>query len=209
MPRPAPGLQRIVRTAERLFARHGYDGVSVAEVARVAGVSKAAVFHHFPRKIDLYRTIFSSAASDFRRRMAPALDFSAGVREGVLRFLRARARSNRGRSSAVRLVMREMAEGSSRLRGALRQADVAESYRVVERALEDAQRRGLIRERIDCRTAAHLLIMSSSPLFGFSRSLREARGADEDRIAGSMVEILAGGLACDTRAASRAEARSA
>ena len=143
MPRPAPGLKRIVRTAERLFARYGYDGVSVADVARVAGVSKAAVFHHFPRKIDLYRTIFSSAAADFRERMAPALDFGNGVREGVQSFLRARAKTHRERGSALRLVMREMAEGSPRLRGALRQSDVAENYRVVEHALVEAQRRGL------------------------------------------------------------------
>jgi AcrR family transcriptional regulator len=204
MPRPAPGLKRIVRTAERLFARNGYDGVSVAEVARVAGVSKAAVFHHFPRKIDLYRTIFSSAAGDFRRRMAPTLDFGEGVREGVRRFLRARARSHKERGSAVRLVMREMAEGSSRLRGALRQADVAASYRVVQNALEDAQRRGLIRPQIDCRTAAHLLIMSSSTLFGFSRRIGETHRADDETFAEGMTEMLTGGLAGDLSGAAEA-----
>ena len=135
------------------------------------------------------------AAADFRERMAPALDFGNGVREGVQSFLRARAKTHRERGSALHLVMREMAEGSPRLRGALRQSDVAENYRVVEHALVEAQRRGLIRAQVDCRAAAHLLIMSSSPLFGYSRRLGQANGADEEHFAASMADMLAGGLA--------------
>lgn len=40
--------------ALRLFARRGIDGVSIAEVALAAGVSKANVMHHFGSKDGLY-----------------------------------------------------------------------------------------------------------------------------------------------------------
>lgn len=43
----------IADVAWRLFVEHGYDGVSVAEIARQADVSEATVFNYFPSKEDL------------------------------------------------------------------------------------------------------------------------------------------------------------
>ncbi|CAN5376518.1 TetR/AcrR family transcriptional regulator [soil metagenome] len=37
-----------------MFLERGYDAVTVAEVAREAGVSSVTVFNHFPRKEDLF-----------------------------------------------------------------------------------------------------------------------------------------------------------
>jgi AcrR family transcriptional regulator len=46
--------ERIREVANRLFLERGYDSVTVAEVAREAGVSSVTVFNHFPRKEDLF-----------------------------------------------------------------------------------------------------------------------------------------------------------
>ena len=43
----------IAETARRLFAERGFDGVSVAEIARQADVSETTVFNHFRTKEDL------------------------------------------------------------------------------------------------------------------------------------------------------------
>ena len=45
---------RIREVSNRLFMERGYDSVTVAEVARAAGVSSVTVFNHFPRKEDLF-----------------------------------------------------------------------------------------------------------------------------------------------------------
>jgi AcrR family transcriptional regulator len=44
---------RISEVATRLFLERGFDAVTVAQVAREAGVSSVTVFKHFPRKEDL------------------------------------------------------------------------------------------------------------------------------------------------------------
>jgi AcrR family transcriptional regulator len=45
--------QHIAETAARLFGEHGYDQVSVVDVARAAEVSDQTVYNYFPAKQDL------------------------------------------------------------------------------------------------------------------------------------------------------------
>jgi AcrR family transcriptional regulator len=44
---------QLADVAARLFAEHGYDAVSVSDVARTAGVSDQTVFNYFPTKPEL------------------------------------------------------------------------------------------------------------------------------------------------------------
>lgn len=46
--------QRISDAATGLFLRHGFDQVSVSEIAEAADVARPTVFAHFPRKEDLF-----------------------------------------------------------------------------------------------------------------------------------------------------------
>jgi len=48
------GASRVLQAAEKLFAEHGYDGVSASMIAEAASVSKANIFHHFHSKEQLY-----------------------------------------------------------------------------------------------------------------------------------------------------------
>ena len=48
---------RLLRHAERLFARKGYSATSVRELANVAGVRMFTVHHHFGSKLRLYEEI--------------------------------------------------------------------------------------------------------------------------------------------------------
>ena len=54
----APELtrSRLLGAAKHLFARHGLNGVSVAQIAKRAGVSVAMINHHFGGKQALYRS---------------------------------------------------------------------------------------------------------------------------------------------------------
>lgn len=56
----------IRRSAMALFARHGFDGVTTAQVADAAGVSPATVFNYFATKEDL----FFGQVEELERRLA-------------------------------------------------------------------------------------------------------------------------------------------
>lgn len=52
----------IVDVAREEIARRGYEGVSLREVAEKVGVSKAAVYYHFPTKAELYDAVLDEDA---------------------------------------------------------------------------------------------------------------------------------------------------
>jgi AcrR family transcriptional regulator len=84
---------RIAEVAARLFLDRGFDAVTVAEVARAAGVSSVTVFNHFPRKEDLYLDRAVDAVELLRgavRDRAPGVDALASLRDVTLRLVDAR-----------------------------------------------------------------------------------------------------------------------
>lgn len=50
MPHPPSRREQILRVAARLFARHGFHGVSIAELGAAVGISGPALYRHFPGK---------------------------------------------------------------------------------------------------------------------------------------------------------------
>jgi AcrR family transcriptional regulator len=48
---------KILDAAEALFAKRGYAGVGLSEVAEVVGLGKSSLFHHFKTKAQLYAAV--------------------------------------------------------------------------------------------------------------------------------------------------------
>lgn len=75
---------RILEVAHLMFLERGYDAVTVADVARAAGVSSVTVFNHFPRKEDLFLDRTDDAVELLRsavRDRAPGVDALTSLRE--------------------------------------------------------------------------------------------------------------------------------
>src|SRR4051794_32187412 len=45
--------RQIVQVAVRLFERHGFNGVTMEDIAAAASISRRTLFRHFPSKADL------------------------------------------------------------------------------------------------------------------------------------------------------------
>ena len=81
---------RILEAAHGMFLERGYDAVTVAEIAREAGVSSVTVFNHFPRKEDLFLDRAEDALELLRsavRDRAPGVDVLTSLHDLTVRFV--------------------------------------------------------------------------------------------------------------------------
>lgn len=62
----------LVEAARELFARRGYEATLLEDVARSAGVTKGAMYHHFRGKRELFRAVFEREQRHLVRRIAAA-----------------------------------------------------------------------------------------------------------------------------------------
>ncbi len=65
--------EKILDVAEALFARRGYNGVGLREVAESAGLGKSSLFHHFRSKTQLYGEVLDRVLQRIGERLDPAL----------------------------------------------------------------------------------------------------------------------------------------
>src|SRR3954451_5430780 len=80
-------MEQIAGTARRLFLEHGFDGVTVAQIASAADVSEQTVFNHFRTKEDLVYRQLEAFEADL---LAAIRERGAGesVLAASVRFLR-------------------------------------------------------------------------------------------------------------------------
>jgi len=80
---------RIIAAARELFLAKGFDGTSVAEICRLAGVSNGALFHQFPTKEDLGFAVYTLVRRDFWGRVMAAMTEPDDPLDGVEAAVRA------------------------------------------------------------------------------------------------------------------------
>ena len=72
--RAAPSSrEKILDVAEALFARRGFSGVGLREVADGVGLGKSSLFHHFRSKTQLYGEVLDRVLQRIGERLGPAL----------------------------------------------------------------------------------------------------------------------------------------
>jgi AcrR family transcriptional regulator len=196
----------LLTAATQLFAARGFDGVSVAQIAQTAGVTKALVNYHFGGKRKLYLTIMTSTFSEIVERVehlaASARPAPEQLREFVA-LVGEMATTRRPHFPAM--MLREVLAGGTHL------APEVVPYLVrvlgaVRRIVEDGVRDGTLRPVNPLFT--HLSLVGSLLFFFATAPFRERMAsATDDAIrtppASEYVrhvqELIARGLAADTR----------
>ena len=73
-PLPAPSSKdKILDAAEALFARSGFAGVGLREVAENVGLRKSTLFHHFHSKTQLYAEVMGRVVARIDAHLRPVL----------------------------------------------------------------------------------------------------------------------------------------
>ncbi|MBV7484658.1 TetR/AcrR family transcriptional regulator [Bordetella sp. BOR01] len=84
--------ERILEEAARLFARCGYESSSVADLAAAIGVSKAAIYHYYTTKQDIYDAIILEVLGGLTRAVTQAVAQAPTARERLRQFMLGHAR---------------------------------------------------------------------------------------------------------------------
>ncbi|MBZ6078234.1 TetR/AcrR family transcriptional regulator [Microvirga puerhi] len=64
---------RILEEAAAQFAREGYEGTSMDDIAESVGVTKAGVYHYFPNKKEIYEAIIVKTLEGLLRSVSAAI----------------------------------------------------------------------------------------------------------------------------------------
>jgi AcrR family transcriptional regulator len=79
-----PGTrQRILDIAAELFARQGYTGTSIADIARELGTTTAALYYHFPSKSAILAGLLAVPLTAYTR-LLDSLDSGGATAEDLL-----------------------------------------------------------------------------------------------------------------------------
>jgi len=186
-PRKPHDIDSLTDVALRVFAERGYDGASMDDVARAAGITKASIYHHVSgkeallerglgRAIDALFAILDEPESRDGRAVARLRHIVARVAETTLRLL-------------PELTVLFRVRGTSRTeREALERRRAFD--RVVTTIIAEAQRDGDVRGDLDPRLAARLLFGMSNSVVEWFRSGTLTR----DAVAHAIVTIAFEGI---------------
>lgn len=77
--------RKIIEASRRLFARYGYSGASISMIAAETGLTKAALYHHFPNKEAIYRASSTTGMDELLFEVTRAVSAAQGTAEDRLR----------------------------------------------------------------------------------------------------------------------------
>jgi AcrR family transcriptional regulator len=132
---------RILSAAVELFAQHGYDGTSVAQVITQAGVAKGGFYHHFASKEALLYEVYGDLISRQLRAMDEILARGLGPADTLRALIVDLVESTAASSRPALVFWREMHKLGDE-RSALYRRQRRRYHDTVKRLVRDAQAAG-------------------------------------------------------------------
>lgn len=156
-------IDSLTDVALAVFAERGYDGASMDDVARAAGITKASIYHHVTGKEALLERGLSRAL-DALFAILTEPEANAGEPEQRLRHIVCRVAETTLRMQPELTVLFRVRGGSDVQRAALERRRAFDHH--AAELIAQAQVRGTVRDDLDARVIARLV-------FGMSNSVVE------------------------------------
>lgn len=107
--------KKFIDTALRLFAKRGYYGASLADVADELGLTKQSILYHFKTKEALYDAVLSDVSGRFNAIMEDVTALDQGAEKKLRFFLQRLLEHARHAPHDGRLVARELLDNVARI----------------------------------------------------------------------------------------------
>lgn len=178
---PEETRKRILEAAEEEFARKGFDGARMRDVAQVAGVNHALLHHYFGDKESLFRAVVENAFSEVPTQALEEMRKHGDLEALIPAYVGMLVQFHQSRPSLARLLHLAAMDPSSPVQAAIGEitryigAPVQEA---IAKALEQGQKDGRVRADLDARRMVSLIMGLSSYVFLEDRFFREFLGGD-------------------------------
>jgi TetR/AcrR family fatty acid metabolism transcriptional regulator len=143
--------KQLLDAAVRVFARSGYHGSRVGDIAAEAGVAHGLLYHYFSSNDEVLETIFRENFGELleRFRGVEVSDLPAPDKlEAIAKIL---LRTWRNDPDLVTVMVRDVAR-SPQLQAQV--DEVREAFAIVQRVIEQGQAEGSFRPELDARLAS-------------------------------------------------------
>jgi AcrR family transcriptional regulator len=140
-----------------LFARSGYAGVSMRNIATAVGISGAALYHHYPDKQSLYVATMGHAFADKASSIQSAIDNKGTPEQRLERFVTNFTKQMASDPDFRALLQRELLDGDEMRLKVLAENVFIEPFKAIKQLAQEMS--------LNCD--AHLLAISMAGLILF------------------------------------------
>lgn len=140
-----------------LFARSGYAGVSMRNIATAVGISGAALYHHYPDKQSLYVATMGHAFADKASSIQSAIDIRGTPEQRLERFVTNFTKQMASDPDFRALLQRELLDGDEMRLKVLAENVFIEPFKAIKQLAQEMS--------LNCD--AHLLAISMAGLILF------------------------------------------
>jgi TetR/AcrR family transcriptional regulator, fatty acid metabolism regulator protein len=197
---PADKRTAILDAATAIFAKHGFFGAQVADIARTAGIAAGTVYLYFRSKDEILTSIFDRTMREATEEGRAALAEASDPVERLRRIARLHL-TRLGRDRSLAVVFQVELRQTTKFMEQFSRTGFGDYLALIQRTIEDAQARGMFRKALNARTASKVFFGALDEMAtNWILSRRRYALADQ---ADEIVDTLVGGFGAPGKAGAR------
>jgi TetR/AcrR family transcriptional regulator len=108
---PASSRQRILEVSTKLFAKHGFDGVAMRNIATASEITLPAIYHHFGNKEELFKAVETEMYSSHAKSLLDQLQADLSPEERLRNFVQVMFEHLESNPDYLKLLQRNLVDG--------------------------------------------------------------------------------------------------
>jgi TetR/AcrR family fatty acid metabolism transcriptional regulator len=184
--------RQILEAAVRVFARRGFHGARVGDIAEEAGVAHGLLYHYFSSKDEVLQVVFRENWSELLARFEQVEASEEPADEKLRGIVKILLRTWRNDPDLVTVMVREVGRSAH----LANQVEViGRGFAVIERVIEEGQAEGVFRPELDARLASWIVYGGLEEILTGWVMGRLPDGDEEvARAERTLVDVVLGGL---------------
>ena len=162
--------EKILNSAEELFARCGYDGCSVDAIAEKAEVNKASIYYHYKDKASLYEKVLEENLGDFLKRIRREISKQDSPEKKLCAYIFTFGKNFQSNQYMAPLMLRELASDGKNLSDSTRKA-INNIIHELDKVLKDGTLLGVFKKTKTL--ILHIMIVGSMNIYTSTKSMRK------------------------------------